>query len=267
MKTLLCFLKRGLMGLVLAWIGLNPTSFAAIPDNNMIHFGIYDYSPTPVQINGSARLKEGVIELPALPSYIKQAILSPKTINPFKSVYRSVYTPAFLKQLQRCPFIGMPYELDGNKVTQEWMVMTLFYGCVKQYNSYINSEPHNWILQQDTKKQFRVLMESDGRSLSPTKSKSRQQNYDQLLTDHYVVNFLPTARPQCGMVSVKWQYRQNRYQLIKQQILPIGCESLFEYGGNFEMLPEAAQNDNRKKAQKAVEAVVTPWLKQLRAIR
>lgn len=266
METFSCFLKRSLIWLVLMWVELNSASFAAIPDNNLISFGIYTFSPIPVQINGSARLKEGVIELPAVPSYIKQAILAPKTINPFKSVYRTVYTPSFLKQLQGCPFLGMPYELDGNTATQEWVVMTLFYGCVKQYSTYLGSQPHNWILQQDAKKQFRVLMESDGRSLLAVKDSSRQKHYDKLFTNHYTVNFAPNARPQCGMSHVKWQYRQNRYQMTEQKIRTDDCEQLFKYGGN-EILPEAAQNDNKKKAQKAVEAVVTPWIKQLKAIR
>ncbi|MEN9432708.1 MAG: hypothetical protein RLZZ422_297 [Pseudomonadota bacterium] len=266
METFLCFLKWSLMGLILAWVGLIPAGFASIQDSDVASFAMYSYSPSPVKVNGSARLPEGEVVLPVVPFYIKQAIFSPRTTNPFKSVYRNVYTPVFLKQLQGCPFIGMPYDLDGNMSTKEWIVITLFYGCVEQYDNYISSQPHNWILQQDAKKQFRILMESDGRSLLAVKDSSRQKKYDKLFTNHYIVNFAPVARPQCGMSHVKWQYRQNRYQVNEQKISAEGCEQLFKYGGN-EILPEAAQNDNKKKAQKAVEAVVAPWLKQLQAIR
>lgn len=164
------------------WVGVNSASFAAIPDNNMIHFGIYSITPIPVQLSGTASIPEGRVELPSVPLHIKRAILSSKTTNPFKSAYRSIYTSAFLKQLQKCQFVGMPYELDGNKTTTEWIVMTVFYGCAKGYDSLVGSEPHNWILQRDAKNQFRILMESDGTSLSLTKNQSKQKNYDQVIT-------------------------------------------------------------------------------------
>lgn len=268
MKILLCFLKRGLMGLVLGWAGFNP-AFASNQSDDVASFAMYSYTPIPVKASGSAILPEGEVVLPTVPSYIKQAILSPKTINPFKTVYRSIYQPAFLKQLQGCPFIGMPYELDGNGSTKEWVVITLFYGCVKQYNNYIASQPHNWILQQDAKKQFRVLMESDGRSLLAVKGSPKQKNYDKLITDHYIVNFAPTAQPQCGRVVARWVFRQNRYQLTQSTLeAQATCESLFNFGSDDTLnSPEDRyRKKNEAKARKAIEKTILPWVKQLKAL-
>ena len=112
-------------------------------------------------------------------------------------------------------------------------------------------------------------MESDGQMLSAIKSRAEQQNYDKLRTDHYVVNFSPSAQPQCGRAYVEWQYRQNHYQIIKQSIFPNDCDRLFRFDGSDDTLDspgDVVRKENEAKAQKAVEAVINPWLEKLHGI-
>ena len=270
MKLYLSILKKSGIGFILLWIVSCANSQADGRDRNMIHFGLYHNTPIPVRVSGKITLSDGRRGyLPTLSPEIKQAILSPDTENPFKAVYSHVYTSAFLNELQNCPFIGLPYELDGDENSTEWVSMTVFYGCIKGYDDYMYSKPHNWVLQQDAKNNFRVLMESDGQMLSAIKSHAKQQNYDKLSTDHYVVNFSPAAQPQCGRAYVEWQYRQNHYQIIKQSIFPNDCERLFKFDGSDDTLDspgDVVRKENEAKAQKAVEAVINPWLDKLHTL-
>ena len=269
MKLYHSLLKKISIGFILLWIVGCANSQADAP-STMVSFGLYSFTPIPVRISGMISLSDGRQgALPVIPPEIKQAILSSETKNPFKAMYGHLYTPAFLSQLQNCPFIGMPYELDGDKNTTEWIALTVFYGCVKEYDSFMYSQPHNWILQQDADQSFKILMESDGRMLSITKSHAKQQNYDKLSTDHYVVNFSPSAQPQCGMAYIRWQYRQNHYQITEQLIRPDDCEQSFEFDGSDDTLDspgDVVRKENEAKAQKAVEAVINPWLEKLHGI-
>ncbi|WP_020559342.1 hypothetical protein [Thiofilum flexile] len=190
-----------------------------------------------------------------LPANIKQALFSPNTQNPFKKAYAVFYNSNNFKQLKTCPFIGINFNIDNNLKTEEWYITTPATGCIKDQPdlSYSNSVTHNWILQQDEKGSFKILMESDDALMIDLATP--QSTYKPLDTIHNVMRFMPKSTLGCGDVYIKWRYNNTKkqYQYIFYNPRIAGCDQKFSY--------EIVTDLGAKKAITAVNKVILPWVK------
>ncbi|WP_162596675.1 hypothetical protein, partial [Thiofilum flexile] len=161
-----------------------------------------------------------------LPEALKKALFSPSTPNPFKTAYTVFYTPTAFKQLQSCPFVGIEFDLDNNRKTQEWYIATPTVGCVKSQPYIDGGTSHNWILQKTEKGLFRVIMESDS-SIYSYKADLKRSIYKPLSTLHHVMRFNPSSKLGCGAVLINWSYNptKQQYQMGKTYLQQSNCPS------------------------------------------
>ncbi|WP_020559337.1 hypothetical protein [Thiofilum flexile] len=189
-----------------------------------------------------------------LPSIIKQNLFSPTTLNPFKSAYAVFYTPTAFKQLQRCPFMGIEFDLDNNRKTQEWYIATSTVGCVKNQSYIDGATGHNWILQKTETGLFRVLMESES-PLYSNKANSKKGSYKPLDTFHHVMRFNPGSKLGCGAVRIDWTYNptKQQYQMGKTYLQQSNCPS---------------PGTNIQRLMTRIKGEIDPWMnKNLKAFR
>lgn len=191
-----------------------------------------------------------------LPTSLKRQLFFPTTSNPFKAVYAVLYTPAALKKLQNCPFVGIEFDLDSNRKTREWYISTSTVGCVKNQSYIDGGMGHNWILQKTEKGQFRVLMESDS-TLHVAKLNNKKSLYKPLETLHVVMRFSPSSKLGCGAISVDWTYSSTKqqYQIGKTYLQQANC-------------PEIQGVANNQRLMARIKAEIDPWMnKTLKAFR
>lgn len=257
--------------LLMSWIFLSNTSWAQ--DMRPLSYPRYVFGYTFTEnppISGTALLYKnssnrlGEVDIPILPPAIKQLVLSKATFNPFKGAYAYLYSPQNQKKLSSCYFAGLPFELDDNPKTQEWVASVSLYGCLAGQSSGNGADAHSWILQQDAQKRTRVLMESDGDVIVKEKTPQDKFGYRQIWTEHYVTRFAPQDKLGCGRVEMKWIYQGKQYKILQQgPTISVDCD-----GDRWnENLSDAENRQRKHQAAMQVKAVVNRWLPTLKAFR
>lgn len=152
---------------------------------------------------------------------IKQAVLANSTPNPFKNMYSYAYTPNNKRKLINCPALSFPFELDNNPATQEWIIASSFYLCLKPRGMDMDSAPHMWLLQRKAGK-YRILMEADGYIKIFGKS---QNNYNDILASiHMNRTTINASQSECGGPMNMWFYQNNQYQLANADYHAQDCD-------------------------------------------
>jgi len=170
---------------------------------------------------------------------LAKAIFAKNTFNPFKTIYTDIYNNYKKGKYNDCDFIGIKFELDNNKITQEWYIA--FHGefCSYRDKSIVVGSGHGthaWILQRKNSGKYVVLMETDGLIVIAS---SKQEGYKIINTNanlkniyraefyrtRYVTNYKKN-RP-CGEGKIEWKYQQGRY--IPFRLYPYkGCISYYD---------------------------------------
>ncbi|MEN9432709.1 MAG: hypothetical protein RLZZ422_298 [Pseudomonadota bacterium] len=234
--------------------------------------GIAGYASFYKNFSTDTRVKRE--DLKPLPSSIKQGLLSAleSKSNLFKPVYKAVYTAANLKKLQgSCPFVGLAFEIDNNKKTQEWFTGTLS-ECTGASGELGGNNTHIWLIQKNEQGIWQVLMEGDS-TMDAGLARS-SSSYKQLWTQHYVSSFAPQSGLGCGRVPLRWNYHNGRYRIIDQGLDYHDCARTigFDYppsGPNDApiYISETENTRRKREAEVKVNAVVQPWLQSLKAFR
>jgi len=151
---------------------------------------------------------------------IKQTVLAKSTPNPFKTIYAYLYTPKNKAKLLKCPALSFPFDLDSNSATQEWIVSSSPYLCLKSKGFDVDSIPHFWILQRKAGK-YRILMEADGFIKILGKSLSK---YNDILAYIYLTRTELNPKADCGGPMNMWTYQNNTYQLANADYHAQDCD-------------------------------------------
>lgn len=253
--------------LVLSFLAFLPSLVLAVSENIVLSAPSLNFftqysngkiTQSNITIYNKKRVVQSNVEINLslpIPNYIKQALFSSATHNPFKRAYATFYTPTNFKQLKACPFTGIDFNLDNNLKTEEWYITTPATFCIKDQPdlSYSNSVTHNWIIQRDEKGKFRILMESD--DTLTVDLATPQSLYKPLNTTHNVMRFIPKSPLGCGDVYMKWRYNNTKkqYQYITYYSGTAGCDRTLHY--------ELNDVVGNKKALVVVNKVVIPWIK------
>ena len=170
---------------------------------------------------------------------LAKAIFEKNTFNPFKTIYTNIYNNYKKGKYNDCDFIGIKFELDNNKTTQEWYIA--FHGeyCTYRDKAILAGSgygTHAWILQRKRSGHYEVLMEANS---SMDIAPSKQQGYklistnvnlkniyrDEFYRTRYITSYKKN-RP-CGEGKIEWKYQQGRYTPFR--LYPYkGCISYYE---------------------------------------
>ncbi len=182
-------------------------------------------------------------KIKAISTSLKKQLFSSKTNNPFKVIYSDIYRPENIRKIRKltqkkCPFHGLKLiDLDNNPKTTEWLIISseqCLYDQDKpvkglQYTSddyYSGSTgQHNWILQKDTKGQYRVIVESDNSIWIYGKDSRYKTNT--LETTLLLGRINRTNKTLCGAAEIIWQYKKGQLYPVKAKADAIGCGFYF----------------------------------------
>ena len=162
-----------------------------------------------------------------IPLTLRNKIFSATTLNPFRLLYSDIYTSLEYKRYPQCSFIGLQLEVDDKAVTKEWLIAFSMKNCVSSNNMRAyssNSDVHFWILQSDTKKQYRVLMESDNLFYMIN---NHNKAYKILETQLFNLPINKLDKKACGYGLVKWHYQQGRYRPYQLYPKINGCDAVY----------------------------------------
>ena len=157
-----------------------------------------------------------------IPDYLKAAVFSMQTVNPFRAVFSEVQAAYQRGQLNNCPFVGIELPLNQENQSREWLISAPVKICLS--GSYQRSrEPgsHVWLLQRNAQGRYQVMLESAGLVQvidDPT------AEYKQLRTRLYNFHLNPANQQACGYGSVSWSYRGGRYWPVQMFPKINGCE-------------------------------------------
>jgi hypothetical protein len=94
-----------------------------------------------------------------LPQQLQAALLAGKVANPFRAQYpipADVLSPTF-DRATVAGLMALPLQLDGNVATEEWLVYAP--------NPPAGEPPYFWIMQNQGKGKYRILLEHSGQML------------------------------------------------------------------------------------------------------
>ena len=174
-----------------------------------------------------------------VPDYLKAAVFSGQTHNPFRAVFSDVQIAHQRGQLNSCPFVGIELPLNEDTQSREWLISAPIKICLT--GSYQRSrEPgsHVWLLQRNAQGRYQVMMESAGLIQVIDDPAT---GYKQLRTRLYNFQLNPGDQQACGYGSVSWSYRGGRYW--PTQLFPKinGCERTLAHLNQAQRFQQAEQ--------------------------
>ena len=183
------------------------------------------------------------------------------TDNPFKNSFKKIYTAKNIAKRLQCPVKGVRLEIDNNATTKEWLIGFMASKCFNNKNLIskfgADSKIHQWILQQQAKGNYRILMEAES-ELTYIENKNSYKGYKQIETAFSVKHTLPNYPLKCGAAQIRWEYApDNRYH-IKSVLYNISdCRSVYLYNNTDPNLIEAEWEMSMKEK---VIAAVNSWV-------
>lgn len=187
------------------------------------------------------------------------ALTASSTPNPFRALFPELYTAANAKKRTQCDVLGVPFELDDNSTTREWLLGFSALQCLNADASAAlrggDTEPHHWVLQQNAQGKYRVLMESDGEV--QISNRHKEHGYKEIRT-RVLVKRLPDNDLQCGSAELTWHYRRERYVLAERAYFAHDCQALY--------FPELSGADWQRAYtdyEAQVKTLVDDWLEKL----
>lgn len=180
------------------------SDYASYPDSDNTQTG----TALIYQQAGSSAKK---VRFSPSPHHVQQAVLASTTANPFKRLYPALYTTRNRERLIQCPMLSLPFELDNNPQTQEWLVSMSSHFCLNPSSQGEDHDAHMWILQRQANYRYRILMEGDHLIVV---TNNQQQGYKTIESSLYLKRSQTNQQP-CGGAVNTWMYRQGRYQLQK----------------------------------------------------
>ena len=265
---------------IFLWVGTvraEPTKdLNHLPERwNHVHIRPYFYDN--VKENGSSillwRNKNGSSEdfdniLKPVPNSLKYQLFAKKTVNPFRSVFADFYTKASQKKFQLCDFVGIQFELDDNKKTKEWYIAAAAEVCIYGDNAIRrvyaggSSDIHSWILQQDNRGRYRVLIESEGTiSIGNNRNMGYREIKESYIYNKHVYRKRNKQNPAsvCGGGTLKWQYQNDQYLPVKMYPSINSCSRYYD---DF-LSPETKAEFDARMAQLVSQNVLN-WLEKVR---
>jgi len=157
-----------------------------------------------------------------IPAYLKTALFSGQTVNPFREVFSDVQLAHQRGQLNNCPFVGVELPLNKDSQSREWLISAPIKICLTGgYQRSREPGSHVWLLQQNAQGRYQMMMESAGLIQVIDEPAS---DYKQLRTRLYPFHLNSGSQQACGYGSISWSHRNGRYW--PTQLFPKinGCE-------------------------------------------
>jgi len=229
----------------------------------------FDQSQYPANLNlvaGSIILREKQTDnreeyswakkLKAIPLKIKNDLFSKKTNNPFKPLFPEIYTLNGKKKLRHCgDFVGVQFELDDIKETQEWLIAAPVEYCIYGKKAIIedfagyDSSAHIWILQKKQNNHYRVLMESEGVTYVINKKHQGYKRISTYIYNKHIYRKKALRNPDsvCGSGGIGWQYQSDSYQPVSISVDAYSCS-------------HSSEKYRIKMAKEVVKPLLVRWL-------
>ena len=159
------------------------------------------------------------------PFFLKRAITSATTINHFAETYAFYKNTDDIKAILKCPALSTQFELDNNKSTKEWLVSLSLKYCLNPKSRGVDQYPHMWVLQQNAKGQYRVLLEGDDKITITVSDDKSDSGYKVAESDIFLNKLSKKESKKCGGATVSWRYMADRYRPTQREYHHVDCDS------------------------------------------